>query len=105
MAEINRIDSQVLADAVVAWTGYERATYPTRDDAALINILPGDEATKLTAIVKALENDFYRSEAHATASNLSEMKDIATSDFRRLHPGLPEIIAEAFAWCYTFDYK
>lgn len=105
MVEVGNVDSQILAKAVVLWTGYDSAACPTREDETLSSVFPADEATKLATIVRALEEDFYKSRAHLTAKNLSEMKDIASLDFRRLHPELPEEIANAFAWCYTFDYK
>lgn len=105
MVEIKSVDSRTLARAVALWTGYDSAACPTREDGALRSVFPANEATKLATIVRALEDDFYKSQAHFTAKNLSEMKDIASSDFRRLHPELPEEIANAFAWCYTFDYK
>jgi len=105
MVAVNGVDYQILAKAVALWTGYDSAAFPTREDEALKSVFPADEAVKLATIVRALEDDFYKSQAHLTAKNLSEMKDIASSDFRQLHPELPEEIANAFAWCYTFDYK
>lgn len=68
-------------------------------------MFPVDEAVRLATVIKGLEEDFYKSQAHLTAKNLCEMKVIAFSDFKRLHPELPEDIANAFAWCYTFDYR
>ena len=105
MDEIRGFDVQILSKAVVLWTGYETAQCPTREDAALEKVFPIDEAAKLLTIVKMLEDDCFKSQAHITARDLSEMKDIAFDDFRRLHPELPKVIADAFAWCYTFDYK
>ncbi len=105
MAEISNVDQQTLSKAVIVWTGYETATCPTRDDATLEGVFPVEQAAKLAIIVKSLEDDFYKSQAHVTAKNLSEMQNIASSDFKQLHPELPEEIANAFAWCYTFDYK
>ena len=105
MFETSQIDMGILSKAVLVWTGYADASHPTREDAALESVFPSEQAAKLAGIVKRLEADFYRSSAHATASNLSEMSRIARSDFRRMHPELPELIADVFAWCYTFDYK
>ena len=39
------------------------------------------------------------------AVNLAEMGRLAIEDFNDKHPELPSEVAEAFAWCYTFDYK
>ncbi len=105
MFETTQIDTRILSEAVVVWTGYAVSPHPTREDAALESVFPSEQAAKLARIVKQLEADFYKSPAQATASNLSEMSRIARSDFRRTHPELPELIADVFAWCYTFDHK
>lgn len=52
-----------------------------------------------------LESDFYLSDANMKASNLAEMSELAKAQFRRLHPDVPEEIANIFAWCYTFDWR
>lgn len=105
MVEMKNVDSKTLARAVALWTGYDSASYPIRDDEVLRRVFPFEESVRLANIIRGLEDDFYKSQAHLAANNLSEMKDIASSDFRRLHPDLPEEIANAFAWCYTFDHK
>ena len=102
---MNDIDPDELSRAVVLWTGYESAAFPTRDDAALADMFSPQLAANLLSIVQAIEKEFYRSEAHITAASLSEMGEIASKDFKRQYPELPAVIAEAFAWCYTFDYK
>lgn len=105
MAEIESFDSQTLARAVVIWTGYGSAAWPTREDEVLFRMFPTDEAAKLASIVRSLEEDFYKSQAHLNSRSLSEMGRLASSDFKHLHPTLPEEIVNSFAWCYTFDYK
>ena len=62
-------------------------------------------ATRLLPLIKALEDDFYRSGASLAADSLSEMTTLAIADFKRIHPELPDEIAKAFAWCYTFDFR
>ncbi|WP_460704747.1 hypothetical protein [Myceligenerans halotolerans] len=62
-------------------------------------------ADDLVQQVRDLEEDFYRSTAHMTAPDISSMGEQAAADFRAAHPGIPEEIVEAFAWCYTYDYK
>ena len=105
MVKMSDFDADKLSRAVIVWTGYGTQACPTREDTALVSICSAEEAARLATIVRALEEDFYKSDAHITAASLSEMKNAALSDFKRLHPELPSVIAEAFAWCYTFDYK
>jgi hypothetical protein len=33
------------------------------------------------------------------------MGRLASEQFKRKHPTVAEEIVEAFAWCYTFDFK
>jgi hypothetical protein len=33
------------------------------------------------------------------------MGDVASREFRALHPEVSDQAIEAFAWCYTFDCK
>jgi len=94
-----------MAQAVLYWTGYGASAYPLRQDAAITEAYPPAEAVRLTTFIHGLEEEFYRSDAHATASSLSGMGAAASTRFRRVYPDLPEIIADALAWCYTFDYK
>lgn len=69
-------------------------------------IRPRNDATaRLLPVIKALEDDFYRSSARAAADNLAEMAMLVSADFNQRHPDLPHEIATAFAWCYTFDFK
>ena len=95
MVEIKNADYQTLARAVTLWTGYDAGSCPTRDDESLRSVFPVDEAVRLVTVIKGLEEDFYKSQAHVAAKNLSEMKVMALSDFKRLHPELPEDIANA----------
>jgi hypothetical protein len=97
--------ASALCRAVVAWTGYGKTPSPRRDEQHLAAELGAHEATSLLPQVRALEDDFYASDARDTASSLADMGQRASIDFRRLHPEVDELVVEAFAWCYTFDYK
>jgi len=101
----DNIDLDILTQAVLCWTGYGASAYPLRQDAAIAETYPPAEAVRLTTFIHGFEEEFYRSDAHATTSNLSEMGAMASTRFKQLYPDLPAIVADAFAWCYTFDYK
>jgi hypothetical protein len=98
------ISAEVLSRAVVLWTGKGRSSWPLRDDAAIVATFPSFSAD-LLAKLRKLEDDFYQSNAWATATNLVEMGRAAKADFRALHPELTEAALDALAWCYTYDYK
>jgi hypothetical protein len=55
--------------------------------------------------VHDLEEDFYKSTAYMTAPDITAMGERAAAEFRASHPEIPDAIVEAFAWCYTYDYK
>lgn len=105
MDKIDEIDFGALKKAVLAWTGYKSATYPDRTETALNDAFSSDEISKLMPIVIAFEEAFYESQAHLTAPSLEEMGKIAKAEFLAKYPNLPVEVADAFAWCYTFDYK
>lgn len=105
MVKIDEIDYEALKKVVLAWTGYQSATFPDRTEAALSDAFSSDEIARLMPVVTALEDAFYESQAHLTAPSLEDMGKIAKAEFRSKYPNLPVEVADAFAWCYTFDYK
>ena len=104
MVEIDKIDPKKLQEAVILWTGYGN-TFPSRDEQVFMASFLGEGAEKMMKTVIALEDDFYKSEAHLKANSLKEMATMAEADFKKKHPNLPTKISDAFSWCYTFDYK
>jgi len=56
-------------------------------------------------IIKALEDDFYSTDANFVADNLQEMGKVASEQFRRKYPNIADEIIDAFEWCYTFDFR
>jgi hypothetical protein len=99
------IKSVEMIEAVRAWTGWGRTMAPTRDDLRVAKLLGDQEAIRVLPLLKSLENDFYCSNASVVATDLQEMGKLASEDFKRKHPSVPEEIVKAFAWCYTFDFK
>lgn len=98
-------DPVLVSEALVWWTGWGRKSRPSRDPSSLIERFGGNAAVDLLAVVRTLEEDFYRSEARHRAPTLAEMGDQAAADFRRIHPEVSEDAVQALAWCYTFDFK
>lgn len=105
MDTINDLKSPKLIEAVRLWTGWGESRIPSRDDARLVDRVGEEAASQLLPLVKTLEADFYSSNARLVASNLQEMHEMASADFRQKHPMVADEIVEAFAWCYTFDFK
>lgn len=100
-----RIDGVAASRAVVVWTGYGRSSWPARDEERLVSEFPLELATELVPVVRRLEDDFYRSDAHLTAPDLETMASVASAAFRTLHPEISDDAVAALAWCYTYDYK
>ena len=94
-----------LANAVALWTGWGYSVTPHRDDSVLVSRFGKQDATELIAKIKVLEADFYSSNANLTAETLAEMNAISIEQFKRKHPELPDEIAQALAWCYTYDHR
>jgi hypothetical protein len=98
-------DCLQLVEAVLLWTGYGRDMMPRRDDSLLVCHFGAEVAARLLPVVRSLSNDFYSSDARFVAADLEEMGALSMVHFRKKHPDMPDEIVEAFAWCYTFDFK
>jgi hypothetical protein len=105
MVEINSVDPSFLEKAVKLWAGYENAGFPVREASALASALSEKEVNDLMPLITKLEDDFYQSKAYLIAPSLDAAGTMAARDFKKMHPELPDGIAQVFAWCYTFDYK
>jgi len=98
-------DPESLVRAVEVWTGWGECNAPNRSDARVEAAFGLEAAKALLPTIKFLEQEFYRSKAHLVAEDLPQMKDLASRDFRANYPELSERIANALAWCYTYDFK
>jgi hypothetical protein len=102
---MGKIDSSLLTEAVRLWTGWGRLHMPSQDLSALRRRYGANQASELLTVIEPLIEEFYQSGAKDSARDLVEMGEIAKQDFKKKYPELPDEISEAFAWCYTFDYK
>ena len=98
-------DPDLISRAIVVWPGSGSTPWPSRSEDRLISEFGMHLAIDLFAIVCKLRDEFYASDARDTARDLSEMGSLAAAKFRKLHPELSDDSIQAFAWCYTFDYK
>ncbi len=105
MVQINDADKPRLLDAVRVWTGWGTSVMPHRDEAAVKSQFGAEAASRLLPVLNALAEDFYSTNARYVTADLAQMGDIAAADFKAKYPALPAEVAEAFAWCYTFDFK
>ena len=105
MDEIGRLGVQVLAQAILVWTGWRHEPKPMRDDAQLADRFGEELALELLPLIRRLQSEFYESDAYNTVEDLDEMGAEAARRFRALHPELPDDVAQAFAWCYVYDWK
>ena len=94
-----------ISEAIIAWTGWGDELRPVRDELRLVQHF-GDERTQdLLPIVQRLEREFYESDARFTVADLATMGAQAAAQFRQKHAELTEDAIQAFAWCYSYDYK
>lgn len=99
------VDVQLVAKAIIVWTGFGETSWPSRDDARVVAALGPEVASTVMPTVRSLEDDFYLSDAQHVATDLTDMAERASADFARIHPEVPDDAVRALAWCYTYDYK
>lgn len=99
------LDPSLVSQGIVVWTGWGQASRPTRDKARLVEQFGAETAADLMPRIRELEDDFYASDARFTVGDLKAMGNIAADQFRGAHPEVSEDAVQAFAWCYTYDYK
>ncbi len=105
MVELSESDILQLTEAVILWTGWGGSSCPWRYDARVSAKFGPAIAPRLLSTIRALEAEFYASNAALTVGDLREAGREATRQFKEKYPLFPGEIAEAFAWCYTFDWK
>ena len=77
------VASAPLVEAVLKWTGFDRETTPKRNNSRLIERFGPDAGARLLSRVKELEDDFYKSQASFTASDVSQMAKLGPSSLLR----------------------
>jgi hypothetical protein len=97
--------AETVSEAIVVWTGYGATPYPQRDERRVAKQFGVEAAVDLVPLIASLERDFYTSSAANTVAGLAEMADQAASEFRERHRDLSDEAIEAFAWCYSWDWK
>ncbi len=105
MGALSRWESPEFAEAVMLWTGYGRAMWPSRDDAVVVARFGAEAASELLPALKSLIDEFYRSDARFAAADLVEMGRMASEEFKAAYPQVADEVLRALEWCYTFDYK
>ncbi len=105
MGKVGEIRHSRLAEAVRCWTGRGEGPMPARSDARLLDRFGAEEGPDLLEQVKALEDEFYLSDAYLQASDIQDMARRSAKDFESRRPEVDRDIVDTFVWCYTFDYK
>lgn len=95
---------QQLATAIVIWTGWKRASFPTRRDSDVLHAF-GPDARELLQLIRQVNEVFNTSDAWRCATSLSEVGELAAREGQSKLPKLPREALAALAWCYGFDYK
>lgn len=100
------VDPDLVSRAIIVWTGWKQPAWPQRVEERLMRQLGSNIALEIIPLLRQLEDKFYPSDARDHAADLKEMGDVASAEFGNKHLEVSEdAIRQAFAWCYTFDYK
>ncbi|MGI8662558.1 MAG: hypothetical protein ACR2LQ_05010 [Acidimicrobiales bacterium] len=105
MEPIGTPSAAEISEAIIVWTAWGREIRPARDELQLVAQFGDEKARDLLPLLRRLEDEFYESDARFTVADLAEMGDKAAARFRQLHPELTQDSIEAFAWCYSYDFK
>lgn len=100
-----KVDSALISEAVVVWSGWGGYSWPHRDDDRIRATFGARLAPELVTAVHQLEDDFFKSEAWRTDADLTAAGERAAAEFRDGHPEIAEQAVQALAWCYTYDWK
>jgi len=104
MEKIDPSDASRISEAIELWVGPIPALGYDRE-AALVQRFGAQAAKELAAIVRALEQDFYATNAGAVAADLREMHKLAFADFKRRQPEISDQAVHALAARYTFENR
>lgn len=105
MEKMTTVDAKQLVEAAALWSGIGMSPMPSRDWTRVIKRFGEVNAKPLIDKLKSLEDDFYATDAHRYAKDVSEMGQMAADDFRLKHPRIPDDIVNVFIWCYTYDFR
>ncbi|HEY7640443.1 MAG TPA: hypothetical protein VH814_12010 [Steroidobacteraceae bacterium] len=94
-----------MSDAILVWKGSGTDYWPLLDDRRIISRYGQEAAIDLLPKLRALKEEFYTSDAWKRAKDLREMQELSAAEFRLRHPELTDEAINAFALCYTYDYK
>ena len=102
---VSSVDSALISEAVVVWSGRGSYSWPHRDDDRIRSRFGSRVAPELVTAVHQLEDDFFKSEAWRTEAGLAAVGKRAAAEFRSRHPDIGEQAVLALEWCYTYDWK
>jgi hypothetical protein len=102
---MTNLEPDIVNRAIVAWLGYEDEAVPVRDEDRVVRALGATLAAQAMPVVRALEDEFYASNARHVAPDLPAMARQASAEFSAREPEVSELAVTALAWAYTFDYK
>jgi hypothetical protein len=104
MEKIDANDAARISEALVIWVGPIPSNgYDPK--AALTERFGAAAAAELARVARALEDEFFGSQARHVAADLQEMHRRAFADFKRKHPEISDEAVHALAASYTFTYK
>lgn len=101
---MERMNADRVSEALEIWVGPIPALGYDRE-AALVERFGAQVANELVPILRALQQDFYGTNAGAVAADLREMHELAFADFKLEHPEISDQAVHALAARYTFENR
>ncbi len=97
-------DPLLISRAIVIWSGKGKRSLPVFDIALRIREFGANEAARLLPIVQDLKDYFALDEIHGV-TDLHQMDQVATCEFRQRHSEITDEAVNALSWCFTFDNR
>jgi hypothetical protein len=104
MEKIDAKDAARVSEAIEIWVG-PVPSYSYDREAALVDRFGKAGAAELVPIIRALEDDFYATQASDVADSLRTMHQLASSDFKSKHPELSDRAVHALANRYVYENR
>jgi len=99
------MDPDLLSAALVAWIWPPAKSYPSQDDDAVLARYGPTVGPAVLSELRALTNDFFRSNAVREVRGLRAIGDRAAAEFSARHPEISGEAVAALAASYTYAYK
>ena len=99
------VEDRKLTEALVAYLGKGRSSFPRADDDAVAALAGGEHPSALLAHVRAITEEMRSMETDWATATLSEGGRAAQQVIAARHPELGHEALEALYWMFTYDRR